>query len=78
MCSNDEVLSAVRKAAISSVVTVPDKLRIITDVRTKCDFKVVLVMFFNDEFYLFLGDFVSKRFQTFIQQEGFHVDFDIK
>ena len=35
------------KAAISSVVTVPDKLRIITDVRTKCDFKVVLVMFFQ-------------------------------
>ena len=38
ICSNDEVLLVVRKAAISSVVTAPDKLRIITDVRTKCGF----------------------------------------
>ena len=48
ICSNDEVLLVVRKAAISSVVTAPDKLRIITDVRTKCVFncsKLSSVMF---------------------------------
>ena len=68
ICSNEEVLFAVRKAAISSVLTEPDNLRISTDVRTKCGYEVYT--YDADALhlctYFFLDDFVFERCQTFI------------